>query len=131
MATTKHKCLLVDDDHTMLELLSTFMEHLGYETVIAHDGDEGLTAYRECKPDLVVSDIHMPNRNGLALLADIREINPLTPVILITGFLHFKAVMNMDAVKPDLYIEKPFTLEQLRLAVESLTPALERVTGVE
>jgi hypothetical protein len=39
--------------------------------------------------------------------------------------------MNMDAVKPDLYIEKPFTLEQLRLAVESLTPALERVTGVE
>lgn len=126
MSESKGKCLLVDDDSTMLDLLSTFMEHLGYETITAHDGDEGLTAFRSYQPDLVVSDIHMPNRNGLALLADIKDESPQTPVILITGFLHFKAVMNMDSVKPDLYIEKPFTLDQLRDAVQSLTPALIR-----
>lgn len=126
MAESKGKCLLVDDDQTMLELLRTFMEHLGYEAVTAGDGDEGLAVYRREHPDLVLSDIHMPNRNGLALLADIKQINPDCPVILITGFLHFKAVMNMDAVKPDMYMEKPFTLEQLRNAVESLAPALAR-----
>ncbi len=120
------KCLLVDDDRLMLDLLSQAMHEIGFESVTACDGDEGMAAFREHHPDLVVSDIHMPNRNGLMLLNDIRAIDADVPVILVTGYVHFKAVLNMNSTKPDLFIEKPFTLQTLRQAIAQLEPAIER-----
>ena len=68
------KCLLVDDEEPMLLMLSQFVEMLGFEPVMAHDGDEGIAAFRKYHPSLVVSDIHMPNRNGLLLLRDIMDL---------------------------------------------------------
>lgn len=118
------KCLVVDDSDSMLRMLTLFMEHLGFESITAHDGDEGISAVREHHPNLVVSDIHMPNRNGLLLLQDIKELNPALPVILITGYIHYKADANAVAVQPDAFMEKPFTLEQLREAVDRLKPAI-------
>ena len=124
------KCLLVDDSDSMLRMLTLFMEHLGFEPYTAHDGDEGISAVREHHPDLVVSDIHMPNRNGLLLLQDIKELNPDLPVILITGYIHYKADANAVAIQPDVFMEKPFTLEQMRDAVDKLKPAIERAWRV-
>ena len=121
------KCLLVDDEEPMLLMLSQYVEMLGFDPVIAHDGDEGIAAFRACHPSLVVSDIHMPNRNGLLLLRDIREINPEIPVILVTGvLLNYKAALNRDLVQPDVLIEKPFSLDRLRLAIEQLKPAIDK-----
>jgi len=122
--TQMPKCLLVDDSESMLNLLSMFMEHLGFDPVTAHDGDEGLSAVKEHRPQLVVSDIHMPNRNGLLLLQDIRNLNPELPVILITGYMNYKSDMNSISVEPDAFMEKPFTLEQLKATVEKLQPAI-------
>lgn len=119
------KCLVVDDNDSMLKLLSMFMEHLGFEPLIAHDGDEGISVVREHKPSLVVSDIHMPNRNGLLLLQDIKSLNPALPVILVTGYINYKGDMNLIKVQPDAFMEKPFTLEQLREKIEILQPAIE------
>lgn len=119
------KCLVVDDNDNMLKLLSMFMEHLGFDPVVAHDGDEGISAVREHKPSLVVSDIHMPNRNGLLLLQDIKSLNPALPVILVTGYINYKGDLNLIKVKPDAFMEKPFTLEQLREKIEGLQPAIE------
>jgi len=119
------KCLVVDDSDSMLRMLSMFMEHLGFEPLTARDGDEGISAVREHHPDLVVSDIHMPNRNGLLLLQDIKELNPDLPVILITGYIHYKADANAVATQPDAFMEKPFTLEQMRAAVDKLKPAIK------
>ncbi len=126
MAPSLPKCLLVDDSESMLRVLCLFMEHLGFEPLTAHDGDEGISMVRERQPDLVVSDIHMPNRNGLLLLQDIRELNPELPVILITGYMNYKADMNSASLQPDLFMEKPFTLDELRLAVDKLKPAIDR-----
>jgi CheY-like chemotaxis protein len=123
------KCLLVDDDSSFLMLMKTAVQQFGFEIITAQDGDEGFAAFREHHPDLVVSDIHMPNRNGLMLLADIKSMNPDIPVILVTGLLHLKAVLNMESVKPDLYMEKPFTLDQLKQAIDSLQPAIARAWG--
>ena len=74
----------------------------------------------------MVSDIHMPNRNGLLLLQDIRALNPELPVILITGYMNYKSDMNSASLQPDLFMEKPFTLDELRLAVDKLKPAIAR-----
>lgn len=125
MLTTAPKCLLVDDSVSMLNLLSMYMEHLGFEAITARDGDEGFAAFQKYHPCLVVSDIHMPNRNGLLLLQDIKSLNPDCPVILITGYLHYKSDLNAVGATPDCFMEKPFSLEQLREAVETLRPAIQ------
>jgi DNA-binding NtrC family response regulator len=120
MLLSSRKCLVVDDSQSMLKLLSMFMEHLGFEPITAQDGDEGIVAVKQHHPCLVVSDIHMPNRNGLLLLQDIKTFNPDLPVILITGYLNYKGDMNAVTMQPDAFMEKPFTLEQLRVAVDKL-----------
>jgi CheY-like chemotaxis protein len=97
---------------------------------VAHDGDEGIAAFRSFHPSLVVSDIHMPNRNGLLLLRDIKEINAEIPVILVTGvLLNYKAAISHDSVQPDVLIEKPFSLDRLRDAIEMLKPAIDHAWG--
>ena len=119
------KCLLVDDSQSMLLLLSMFMEHMGFVPITACDGDEGMEAVRKHHPDLVVSDIHMPNRNGLLLLQDIKQMNAGLPVILITGFLNYKSDVNALKTQPDAFMEKPFTMEQLRETVDRLSPSID------
>ena len=124
------KCLLVDDSESMLNLLSLFMEHLGFEPLTARDGDEGIAVVKNQHPQLVVSDIHMPNRNGLLLLQDIRQLNPVLPVILITGYISYKSDLNSITVEPDAFMEKPFTLEQLKETISRLQPAIEHAWPV-
>ena len=125
------KCLLVDDDETMLTMLSQCVEALGFEPIIAHDGDEGFTTFEEVHPNLVVSDIHMPNRNGLLLLNDIKSSNPNVPVILITGWLHYRAAINMETAKPDAFMEKPFSINRLQEVIEGLRKEIERAWDKE
>ncbi|MDD5089036.1 MAG: response regulator [bacterium] len=124
MPTRQPKCVVADDNDSMLRLLSMFMEQLGFQPIIAHDGDEGISAVREHHPCLVVSDIHMPNRNGLLLLADIKALNPSLPVILITGYVNYKSDMNAAQLTPDAFMEKPFTLDELKETVHRLEPAI-------
>ncbi|MBU0692912.1 response regulator [bacterium] len=131
MTETHPKCLLVDDDETMLTMLSQCVEALGFEPVVAHDGDEGFSAFREVHPNLVVSDIHMPNRNGLLLLNDIKSANPNVPVILITGWLHYRAAINMETAKPDAFMEKPFSIGHLQKTIEGLRVEIERAWDKE
>lgn len=114
------KCLVVDDDRHMLEMLATCVQELGYEPILAEDGDQAYMAFEQQHPALVISDIHMPNRNGLLLLKDIKASDPNMPVILITGWVHYKAALNMAPPRPEAFLEKPFSLDQLKQAVEGL-----------
>ncbi|MBL0062315.1 MAG: response regulator [bacterium] len=114
------KCLVVDDDRSMLEMLAQCVQELGYEPILAEDGDQAFMAFEQQHPALVISDIHMPNRNGLLLLKDIKACDPNMPVILITGWVHYKAALNMAPPRPEAFLEKPFSLDQLKQAVEGL-----------
>ena len=114
------KCLVVDDDRSMLEMLAQCVQELGYEPILAEDGDQAYMAFEQQHPALVISDIHMPNRNGLLLLKDIKASDPNMPVILITGWVHYKAALNMAPPRPEAFLEKPFSLDQLKQAVDGL-----------
>jgi DNA-binding NtrC family response regulator len=126
MIDSHPKCLLVDDDDTMLSMLAQCVEALGFEPILAHDGDEGFAAFCDKHPSLVVSDIHMPNRNGLLLLHDIKSSNPNVPVILITGWLHFRTALSKETAQPDAFMEKPFSLDLLQRTIEKLKKEIER-----
>ncbi|MFH1010551.1 MAG: response regulator [bacterium] len=117
------KCLVVDDDLDMLQVLADFVRTLGYEPMKARDGDEAWELFKREAPNLVISDIHMPNRNGLLLMRDIKDTRANTPVILITGYFQYRKALG--ELEPDAYLEKPFGFDDLRLAIEkalSLAP---------
>jgi CheY-like chemotaxis protein len=114
------KCLVVDDNSDMLQVLSDYVETLGFEPLKARDGDEAWEIFKREWPSVVVSDIHMPNRNGLLLMRDIKNHDPNVPVILITGYFQYRKVL--DDIQPDGYLEKPFSLVDLREALEKVMP---------
>jgi len=107
--------LVIDDDPVILELLRVNFEIEGFDVVCARDGDEGLAMARELHPDVVISDIMMPRRDGLQLLSDLKA-DPRTedlPVILLSAKAQKSEVQHGLDMGADDYITKPFDPIQL------------------
>ncbi|MEW5852266.1 MAG: response regulator [Myxococcota bacterium] len=83
--------LIVEDDPDLRESLAGLLELEGFRTRQAADGLEGLHACKVCHPDVVVSDIRMPRKNGLDFLRDLRrEVDHPPPVVLMTAYADVK-----------------------------------------
>ena len=111
----KLKVLVIDDDPVILELLRVNFEIEGFDVVCARDGDEGLAMAQELHPDVVISDIMMPRRDGLQLLSDLKG-DPRTedlPVILLSAKAQKSEVQHGLDLGADDYITKPFDPIQL------------------
>ncbi|HXX47501.1 MAG TPA: response regulator, partial [Myxococcota bacterium] len=78
--------LVVDDEPAMREMLVSLLDESGIRAQSASSADEALASSRDAEFDAVLSDIRMPGKNGLALLAELRETRPDTPVVLMTAF---------------------------------------------
>lgn len=115
------RILLVDDDYEIVEAMRVALEALGYEILIARDGNQGLAMTERENPDLLILDMMMPKRSGFLVLERIRRTRkvPLR-VIMITaneGSRH-KAYAEMLGV--DDYIRKPFAMDRLIESVKRL-----------
>ena len=122
------KILIVDDDPDVVLFLSTVLKDHGYITVGASNGQEGLERARSDHPDLILLDLMMPKKSGIALLSDLRKDDALKgiPVIMVTGvsgetgidldaFFKKGAVGDPErnALKPEGYVEKPVDPQKL------------------
>jgi DNA-binding response OmpR family regulator len=102
--------LVIDDDPVILELLRVNFEIEGFDVVCASDGEEGLRLAQSEQPDIVISDIMMPRRDGLQLLNDLKA-GPTTadlPVILLSAKAQKSEVQQGLDMGADDYITKPF-----------------------
>ncbi|HET7712559.1 MAG TPA: response regulator [Thermoanaerobaculia bacterium] len=111
--------LIVDDDAALRETLAANVELAGYDVLEAVDGAEALRVLREHSDvSLVVSDIRMPGLNGVELLKGVRQIRPLLPVILTTGYS--AADLMHDAMLNGVFtiVHKPFDMERLLTTIE-------------
>jgi DNA-binding response OmpR family regulator len=107
---TKRTVLVIDDDPVILELLRVNFEIEGFDVICASDGEEGLKRAQTDRPDAVISDIMMPRRDGLQLLADLKA-DPSTedlPVILLSAKAQKNEVQQGLDMGADDYITKPF-----------------------
>ena len=107
---TKLTVLVIDDDPVILELLRVNFEIEGFDVICATDGEEGFKRARAQQPDAVISDIMMPRRDGLQLLADLKG-DPATedlPVILLSAKAQKNEVQQGLEMGADDYITKPF-----------------------
>lgn len=111
------KILIVDDEEGMRRLLDRLLSREGYETVTVGSGKDAIRQMRADTFDLVVTDIKMPEMDGLQLLDEIKAYNPSLPVIVITAYGTVEnAVQALRAGAYD-YITKPFESDELRLTV--------------
>lgn len=115
--------LVAEDDELVRTLIRRSLEQAGYDVHEAADGDQALAAVRDTRFDLVITDIVMPEKDGLEMIIYLRKAAPQTSIIAISG------------IQPDLYLEnaallgatrtlsKPFTSRQLlQIVSEVLTP---------
>lgn len=80
-----HSVLLIDDDPDILLTLAAYLEDSGYVVYRAGDGEEGLSVFDRCAPDIVVTDLRMPKLDGFGVIAGVKARSPATPVIAFTG----------------------------------------------
>ena len=102
--------LVIDDDPVILELLRVNFEIEGFDVICATDGEDGFKKAQAHHPDVVISDIMMPRRDGLQLLTDLKG-DPLTedlPVILLSAKAQKNEVQQGIDMGADDYITKPF-----------------------
>jgi CheY-like chemotaxis protein len=100
----KYRILIVDDEASLRTLGTSILESQGYEVRYAGDGFEGLTALRNAVPDLIISDLQMPNMNGFEFLSVVRQRFPALPVVAISG--EFLGVSVPESVLADAFFSK-------------------------
>ena len=111
------RILIVDDEEGMRRLLSRVLTREGYETSAVGSGAEALRLVASERFDLVVTDIKMPEMDGLQLLAELKEYEPSLPIIVITAYGTIEnAVQALRSGAYD-YIAKPFENDEIKLTV--------------
>jgi DNA-binding NtrC family response regulator len=115
---THHRILVVDDEEQMRDLLAKVLERKGYQVAVSADGSEALALLEREPVDLVVTDVRMPGLDGMEALRAIRELNPETIVLIMTGFGSIDQAVQ--AVKDGAYdyINKPFKIDEMLLTIE-------------
>lgn len=104
--------LIVDDDSQILDMLKCTLENEGYDVDVAADGKSALALLPDCKPDLVLLDLKMPDLDGYQVLKLIREQSEV-PVIVLTGVLDPRSVYDSVNLGADDYVRKPFRSREL------------------
>lgn len=113
------KILIIEDDAAFCQMLQQFLTKRGYEVEISFSAPEAKSKFEQTKFDLVLTDLRLPDYDGIRLLADIKKVNPKTQVILMTGYAEVGTAV--DAMKKGAfdYISKPFTPDEIVLLIES------------
>jgi two-component system, NtrC family, response regulator HydG len=112
------RILIVDDEPDMLENCSRILSRQGHACLTAENGRAALAILERERPDLLLTDLKMPEMDGMALLQHAHEVDPALPVIVITGFASIESAVVAVREGAFDYLPKSFSVDQLRVAVE-------------
>ena len=116
--------LVVDDEPSILELLSAYLRMRGHDVLLAGDGEEALRLLSEHPVDVVLADVRMPRMGGLELLERVRDLNHPTAFVLMTGYGSIEAAVSALRNGARDYLLKPLKLREVNTA---LLDAVEQV----
>ena len=126
MAEEKHRILIVDDEPQIARVLKTTLSSHGYATRTASDGDDAVHVIKEWPPDLVITDLRMPNMDGIQLCRHLRTKSQVPIIVLSVRGEERTKVEALDAGADD-YVTKPFSTNELLARVRA---ALRRASTV-
>ncbi|HET6420081.1 MAG TPA: sigma-54 dependent transcriptional regulator [Geobacteraceae bacterium] len=112
------KLLILDDDHTILELLKTVFEDDAMDILLESDADSAIQRVREERPNVAILDICLPKKSGLEVLREIKKLDPGLSVIMTTGY---RTTQNaIEAMKHGAYdyLTKPFEIQKIKNIVQ-------------
>ena len=118
MAESKQRILIVDDEPQITRVLRTGLATRGYEVRVAADGEAALDTFKDWPPDLVITDLAMPDLNGLELCRRLRLISQIPIIVLSVRGEERTKVEALDAGADD-YVTKPFGIEELLARVRA------------
>ena len=111
--------LIVEDEIDIREGISEYLSEVGYDVMVAEDGQKGIDLFKSNEFDLVLLDIMLPKINGFGVLSQIREISDV-PVMMLTAMTDdYSQIMSFNE-KADDYITKPFSVVVLHKRIEAL-----------
>ena len=119
----EHRILIADDEEIICAVLSQRLTREGYSCVTAHNGKDALNHFYKEKFSLIISDIRMPEMDGLKLLQDVKAVRPTMMFIIMTGYPEIELAVEAIHLGVNDFLIKPFDLE---LAVFSVKKALEQ-----
>ena len=126
------KILVIEDNRDSRDILAKLLRMSGYDVVSANDGESGFLAATKEVPALIITDVHMPNMNGVELVKRLRSDRNLdqTPVLVVTAF---GAQIVREAIEAgaDAAAEKPFDFDRFLLKVQELISRRRTSFGVE
>ena len=125
MRLKNYSILYVEDEETTRELIKEILELECREVFVASDGEKGLALYQEKNPDIVLSDIAMPNMDGLEMSEAIKEINPEQPIALFTAFSQSSYIKRAAEIGVATYILKPLNKKQFFNSLNYMALELE------
>jgi DNA-binding NtrC family response regulator len=120
----KNRILVVDDEDALRTVLSAELEGEGYRVSSAGDGAEAINILRGQSFDLILLDIKMPNVDGFEVLKFVKESQPATKVIMLTGFADLKNAIESKKLGAEDFVSKPYDLVDLLTTVERVLSGL-------
>jgi DNA-binding NtrC family response regulator len=117
--TVKAKILIVDDEANTLASLSRAFRLAGHEAVVCDNAERALELARTQPFDLILSDVVMPRRDGLTLLADLKSAAVQAPVVMMSGQAHIEMAVRATRLGALDFLEKPLSTEKLLVTVEN------------
>lgn len=120
--TGKKRILLIDDEKDLLEEMTLRLEAVGYEVLVAFDGQEGLEKAREDKPDLIQMDVLMPKMNGYQVCRELKGADETKsiPIILLTARAQESDKFLGKETGANAYITKPYEIDLLLKKMRAL-----------
>jgi CheY-like chemotaxis protein len=124
------RILVIDDEEDIRRVVDVMLTNAGHNAVLAVDGNDALQKFEQQRFDLVICDLFMPNKEGIATLRELRRLDPAVPVIMMSGDMPSTSYLGMAhvdylamaiALGATRTIEKPFKYSKLiRLVQECL-----------
>jgi DNA-binding NarL/FixJ family response regulator len=123
------KILIVDDDNTLRAALTRYLKDRGFKVQNAASGTEGLDSFEQDPPDLIVSDVVMPEMDGFELCVKVRETVPgqLIPFIFLSGRCDLEDRIQGHTLGADDYLVKPFHPRELIAKIEAQLARASRI----
>ena len=112
MSNNKYKVLIIEDEQNINNLLDTLMQANGYQTIIATSCGSGLMMYASHRPDIVILDLGLPDKDGISFLTEIRKTD-FTPVIVLSARSDEKDKVEALNLGANDYVTKPFSMKVL------------------
>ncbi|MGB9629645.1 MAG: sigma-54-dependent transcriptional regulator, partial [Thermodesulfobacteriota bacterium] len=114
------KILLIDDEPLMRMTIQDALESEGYQVGVAETGQKGLALFSKNSFDILITDLKLPDLDGLQILKEVKMTNPETQVILITAYGSIDSAVTAMKEGASDYLTKPFSMDELLLIIQRL-----------